>query len=112
MYIAVYATDNYDDQEEFENVLDKYPKNIPLMLIDNDKLINTFMMVYAWSRRRTCEYVTLDEALDCAFKFIIFRKKIISDDIVRDILSKKGRTACKFVPHGLFAHHRDQAKAK
>jgi hypothetical protein len=42
------------------------------MLIDNNVPATSFMMIYAWSRRRTCEYVTLAEACEDAIDFIMF----------------------------------------
>ncbi len=63
---------NFHDQDSFETTLDKYYHHTSLMLIDNNIPATSFMMIYAWSRRRTCEYVTFAEACQYAMEFIIF----------------------------------------
>jgi hypothetical protein len=100
MYIAIYATDDFDDQEKFETVLDSLSAKAPLMLIDNDTIINTFMMVYSWARRRTCEYVTVNEAMENAFEFIIFTGSCAcktADKTIRTIVANMGKDRCKIV---------------
>jgi hypothetical protein len=73
MYIGIWCSPSFIDQELFNEVLLEYNKNIHLATISAPRgMLESFIMTFAWSYSRTWECVEPSIFETCCSKYIFF----------------------------------------